>query len=187
MARIITWLSSFLPDRRRMLNRVWYDVDRRMADYVRGKFLEILIVWVVSYVTFSLLGLQFSMLLSLTAGLSVLIPYIGPLAAALPLALVAYFQWGFTPDFAWLMLAYTLIQLAAGSMLMPLLFSEAVKLHPIAIIAAILLFGGWWGFWGVFFAIPLATVIQAVLTAWPRFQRIEADKALDDSPQTAQL
>jgi putative permease len=42
-----------------------------------------------------------------------------------------------------------------------------VDLHPIAIIVAILVFGGLWGFWGVFFAIPLATLVNAVLRAWP--------------------
>jgi putative permease len=47
------------------------------------------------------------------------------------------------------------------------LFSEVVNLHPVAIIIAILVFGGLWGFWGVFFAIPLATVIQAILKALP--------------------
>jgi len=52
--------------------------------------------------------------------------------------------------------------------LVPLLFSEALNLHPVAIIVAILVFGGMWGFWGIFFAIPLATVVQAVLKAWPR-------------------
>ncbi|MFZ8915605.1 MAG: AI-2E family transporter, partial [Pseudomonadales bacterium] len=49
----------------------------------------------------------------------------------------------------------------------PLLFSEAVDLHPVAIIIAVLAFGGIWGFWGVFFAIPLASLIKAVINAWP--------------------
>ena len=51
---------------------------------------------------------------------------------------------------------------------LPILFSEAVNLHPVAIIAAVLIFGGMWGFWGVFFAIPLATLVAAVLNAWPK-------------------
>jgi putative permease len=52
-----------------------------------------------------------------------------------------------------------------------LLFSEVVNLHPIAIIVAVLFFGGLWGFWGVFFAIPLATLVKAVMDAWPREAR----------------
>jgi putative permease len=49
----------------------------------------------------------------------------------------------------------------------PLLFSEAVNLHPIAIIVSVLVFGTLWGFWGVFFAIPLATLVKAIMNAWP--------------------
>jgi putative permease len=59
------------------------------------------------------------------------------------------------------------IQGLDGNMLVPLLFSEAVNLHPVAIIIAILFFGGIWGLWGVFFAIPLATLIKAIIYAWP--------------------
>jgi putative permease len=63
--------------------------------------------------------------------------------------------------------AYLVIQALDGNVLVPLLFGEVVNLHPIAIIVAILVFGGLWGFWGVFFAIPLATLVNAVLRAWP--------------------
>lgn len=61
-----------------------------------------------------------------------------------------------------------LVQAMVFLVLVPLLFSEAVNLHPVAIILAILVFGGIWGFWGVFFAIPLATLLKAALHAWPR-------------------
>ncbi len=82
--------------------------------------------------------------------------------------LIAWFQWGWSADFLWLAVAYFVIQVLDGNVLVPLLFSEAVNLHPVAIIVAILVFGGLWGFWGVFFAIPLATLVQAVIRAWPR-------------------
>ena len=85
-----------------------------------------------------------------------------------PVMLVAFFQWGNTDEFWYLMLAYASIQMLDGVVLVPLLFSEVVNLHPVAIMVAILFFGGIWGFWGVFFAIPLATLVKAVLCAWPR-------------------
>ena len=66
----------------------------------------------------------------------------------------------------YLMIAYGIIQLIDGNILAPLLLSEVVHLHPIAIVTAVLVFGGLWGFWGIFFAIPLATLVQAVLRAW---------------------
>jgi putative permease len=63
--------------------------------------------------------------------------------------------------------AYLVIQVLDGNVLVPLLFSEAVNLHPVAIVIAVLFFGGVWGLWGVFFAIPLATMVNALLSAWP--------------------
>ncbi len=100
-------------------------------------------------------------------GLSVIIPYIGAALVTIPVLVVAFFQWGLTDDFYWVAFSYAVIQALDGNVLVPLLFSEAVNLHPIAIIVAVLFFGGIWGVWGVFFAIPLATLISAIVTAWP--------------------
>ena len=118
--------------------------------------------------TFAILGLDFAILISLSVGLSVLVPYIGATVMGLPVVLIAYFQWGWGPQLAYAGIAYLIIQLFDGNLLAPLLLSEVVNLHPIAIIVAILVFGGMWGFWGVFFAIPLATLVNALLHAWPR-------------------
>ncbi len=166
-ASIVTWVKHFLPTDRRLASQVWADVDVQIGNYVRGKFIEIVIVWIVTYVTFELMGLQFSMLLGVLVGLSVVIPYVGAVTVTFPVAVIAFFQWGFTSEFAYIMIAYTIIQALDGNVLVPLLFSEVVNLHPIAIVTAVLLFGGLWGFWGIFFAIPLATLVQAVLKAWP--------------------
>ena len=164
---IVAWVKHFLPDDRRLAGQVWADVDVQIGNYVRGKFIEIVIVWAVTYVTFALMGLQFSMLLGVLVGLSVVIPYVGAVTVTFPVAVIGYFQWGFSSDFAYVMAAYAIIQALDGNVLVPLLFSEVVNLHPIAIIVAVLVFGGLWGFWGIFFAIPLATLVQAVLKAWP--------------------
>ena len=161
------WFTSFLPRERTFASQVWKDVDRQVANYVRGKFWEIIIVWAVSVVVFSMMGLQFAMLLAVLVGLSVIIPYIGAAVVTIPVLLIAWFQWGWGPDFIWLMVAYGVIQALDGNVLVPMLFSEVVNLHPVAIVVAILFFGGIWGFWGVFFAIPLATLVQAVITSWP--------------------
>lgn len=160
--------SRFLPRNRELVSRVWREMNVQIANYVRGKVIEILIVGVVSYLTFILLDLRYPLLLSVLVGFSVLIPYIGAAAATVPVAMVGLFQWGFTPPFFYLIVAYGIIQALDGNVLVPILFSEAVNLHPIAIIMAVLIFGGLWGFWGVFFAIPLATLVKAVVNAWPR-------------------
>lgn len=171
--QLIDWFKGYLPAERHLVSSVWADVEAQIANYVRGKAGEIVIVGAVSYVTFVTLGLDYSALLATMVGFSVLIPYIGAAVITVPIAFVAYFQWGWGWHFGQVMIAYAIIQALDGNVLVPLLFSEALDLHPVAIIVAILVFGGLWGFWGIFFAIPLATVVQAVLKAWPRAKKDE--------------
>lgn len=175
--QIMHWFAGYLPRNRGLAATVWEEVDKQMSNYVRGKVLEILIVWVVTYAVFLLLGLNFAMLLSLLVGLSVIIPFIGAAVVTIPVALVALIQFGPSAMFVWTLVAYLIIQILDGNVLVPVLFSEAVSLHPVAIIVAILLFGGLWGFWGIFFAIPLATLVNAVLRAWPRAKQDEVGEA----------
>lgn len=171
-AQIIAWCNNFLPKRRVLLSRIWGEMDVQIANYIRGKALEIVIVGGVTYVAFLILGLNYAALLAIGVGLSVLVPYIGAAVVTVPIAMVGYVQWGWTEDFIWLMVVYGIIQALDGNVLVPLLFSEVVNLHPVAIIVAVLVFGGLWGFWGVFFAIPLATLLKAVIQAWPDSQNL---------------
>ncbi len=168
---ILRWFGRFMPGERGLANRVWFEVDKQIANYVRGKFWEIVIIWAASLVTFTFFGLQYAMLLAVLVGLSVVIPYVGATVVTIPVLMVAWFQWGWGPDFIWVTIAYLVIQALDGNLLVPLLFGEVVSLHPVAIIVAILVFGGLWGFWGVFFAIPLATLVNAILRAWPKKQQ----------------
>jgi len=176
-SRLIRWFTGLLPTERGLANEVWGEMDLQLGNYVRGKFWEILIVGVTTFVVFALMGLKYTLLLAVLVGLSVVVPYIGAAVVTIPVALIAYFQWGWGSDFAWLMVAYGIIQALDGNVLVPLLFSEVVNLHPVAIIVAVLVFGGLWGFWGVFFAIPLATLFSAILRAWPRPGKLDGGTA----------
>ncbi|HAS63766.1 MAG TPA: AI-2E family transporter [Vibrio sp.] len=164
---MIAMASGVLPRNRKLATKVWEEMNEQISNYIRGKVMEILIVGGVSYVTFAILDLRYSVLLAVAVGFSVLIPYIGAAAVTVPIAIVGLFQWGLSPEFYYLLIAYGIIQALDGNVLVPVLFSEAVNLHPVAIIVAVLVFGGLWGFWGVFFAIPLATLVKAVWNALP--------------------
>ena len=164
------FLRSFIkmmPKNRRLATRVWIEMQGQIANYIRGKFLEILIVGIVTYIILIFFDLRYPLLLSVVVGLSVLVPYIGAVIVTIPVALIALFQFGLSPDFYYLLLAFVISQLLDGNLVVPFLFSEAVNLHPLTIIVAVLIFGGLWGFWGVFFAIPLATLVKAVINALP--------------------
>ena len=181
--QIVKWMVAFLPDKRPLLNKIWAEMNVQFSNYARGKMVEIIIVGAVAYVSFTGLGLRYAALLGLLVGLSVIVPYIGAFLVTVPVAAVALFQWGLTSEFYWVLAVYTIIQILDGNVLVPLLFSEAVNLHPVAIIVAVLFFGGIWGLWGVFFAIPLATLIKAVINAWPKR---EATAIPETIPETSE-
>jgi len=164
---LINSFLTILPNNKNMLEKIWAEMDVQLSNYVRGKAFEILIVGIASAILFWSFGLKYTALLSVLVGLSVLIPYIGAFAVTVPVAVVAYLQFGFGYDFMLLLGLYIVLQVIDGNWLVPMLFSNAVKMHPVTIILAVFVFGGLFGFWGVFFAIPMATFLKAIVNAWP--------------------
>jgi len=166
-------LESMLPKRRSLLNQIGNEMNEQIANYIRGKVLEIFIVGITAFVLFSFLGLKYTALLAVIIGLSVLVPYVGAISVTLPVFLVALFQWGIGSEVIYVLIAYMILQILDGNVLVPMIFSEAVNLSATAIVVAVLFFGGLWGFWGVFFAIPLATLFKAIINAWPKHPELD--------------
>jgi putative permease len=165
---ILGWCGNFLPTQHNLLSRVWFEVDTQMGNYIRGKLAEFVIVTIMTYIPFAFFRLEYALLLAVLVGLAIFIPYVGAVIATIPVVAVAFFQFGWGMEFVWLMVAYTVVQILDGNVLVPILFSEAIDMHPVVIILSILVFGGLWGLWGMFFAIPLAILIKALIEGWPR-------------------
>ena len=166
--KLLIWIQSLLPNNRPLISGIAGELNIQMSNYIRGKVVEIIIVGSVTYGLFVFYGLNYSALLAFLVGLSVIVPYLGITVVSLPVVIIGYLQFGWTDGFFYLMFWYGLLQALDGFVLVPLVFSEAVNLHPIAIITAVLVFGSWWGLWGVFFAIPLATLVKVIMTSWPQ-------------------
>ena len=164
---IISDFLNILPRERAMLKKVWVEMDGQLSNYARGKAIEIVIVGSAAAIIFMYFGLEYIALLSVLVGFSVLIPFLGAFIVTLPVAAVGLLQFGISFDFWLLMGAYLVLQILDGYLLVPILFSDAVKLHPVVIMLAVFVFGGMFGFWGVFFAIPIATLIKAIWNSWP--------------------
>ncbi len=164
---LIAFAHSLLPRRRALLTNIGREVNSQFARYVRGKVMEIIIVSTCSYLTFSFFGLDYAMLLAVIVGLSVLFPFVGAALTTFPIVIIALSQWGWSAQTFWVVGAYGVIQALDGNLLVPLLFSSAINMHPVTIILAVLFFGGIWGFWGLFFAIPLAILVKSIYGAWP--------------------
>ncbi|MGR2857949.1 AI-2E family transporter [Erwinia rhapontici] len=165
--QMLSAIRRVLPRNRGLAGQVWIEMNQQVSNYIRGKVLEMIVVGVVSWLGFLAIGMNYALLLAVLVGVSVLIPYIGAMVVTIPVVGVGLGQWGLSGDFWTMMMVYLVIQALDGNILVPVLFSEAVNLHPLVIILSVVIFGGLWGFWGVFFAIPLATLVKAVVHAWP--------------------
>lgn len=166
--QLLETLSDLLPKNKTMLAKVGHEVNMQIGQYIRGRVIEIIIISIVSIITFLCFGMQYAVLLGVIVGLSVIIPYVGAVLAAVPVIIISLVQWGFSWHMIAANIAFWVIIALDGNLLVPLLFSGVLDLSPTAIILSVLFFGDIWGFWGIFLSIPLASVVKAIWKAWPR-------------------
>lgn len=165
--QILEYCVRFMPKDNLALKAIWEESYAQLKNYTQGKVLEIFLMGGTSYLAFMILGLNYPVLLSVVMALSTLLPYVGGIIATLAVLTVGFIQWGLAPHFFYLLIVYAVIMGIDSTLLPAILFSEKVALHPFAIIVSILFFGGLWGIWGLFFAIPLAAFLNALIHHWP--------------------
>ena len=165
---MIEYATYFLPKNSQLLSTLWSDLNIQLFGYIRGKALEMIIVGFITSLVFAFIGVNYSILLGIMVGLSVLVPLFGAIIVTIPVVAIGLFQYGLESTFFIFLASYLIIQTLDGNFLFPLLLGREVNLHPVLIILAILIFGGIWGFWGLLLAVPIATFIRAILRAWPK-------------------
>jgi putative permease len=165
--RLMQHSGRYFPTNRGLTQTVWEKVRVQIGAYVRGRALEVLVIGVASALVFWLLGLHYAILCGVLAGLSVLVPYVGAVVIYLIVFILGLFQWGFAIHLFYVLFAFAVILFIDGYILQPWLFAEVMDLSPLVVVLSVLFFGGLWGFWGVFFAIPLVGVIKILIESWP--------------------
>ena len=157
----------------------WAEMNILISKYLNGKCIHVIIIFLVNWIAFSILGLNYGLLLAIGVGLSVIIPYVGMIIITIPIVIIGLIQFGLSGDMVWLIAIYTIIQILDGYVLTPMLFSETLNLDPFSILVAIVVFGGLLGFWGVVLAIPLATFVKTIFTKWPVNRKYIESKKLE--------
>ena len=146
------------------MERLFDRVKQRLGLWLRGQLLLGAVVAVLSYVGLLLLHVKFALVLALLAGVTELIPVIGPFIGAVPAVLVA------ASDHAllglWVALLYVGIQQLENHLLVPRIMAEATGLNPIAVIVAILAAAKLAGIVGVLLAVPAAIIVKVLVDEW---------------------
>lgn len=145
---------------------VWNQSKKKLGGYIRGIVLEAIIVSAAYVILLLSCGLNYSVLLGIMSGVAVFIPVFGSLLMTIPIVIIGLIQFGFATPFIIMMIGYLIIHLLDAYILAPYLFGKTLNLHPLAVLMALILFGGFFGFWGLVFAIPLATFLDILWVAY---------------------
>lgn len=137
------------------------DIDSVFSGFVRGQAIVALFVMIMVWIVTLVLGIKYTAVLGIIAGLGEFIPFFGPVIAAVPLVL-----FGFVKSFTTGMLAtgaVLFIQWLDGNIIVPRVTGTKVGLHPLWMLFAVLAGGKLLGFWGVFIAVPVAGMVKALI------------------------
>jgi len=146
---------DWLPKTRTIVS----DVDRVLAEFLRGQLMVMLVLAVYYAVALTLVGLERGGAIGVLTGLLVFIPYVGyglGLVLGVLSALLQWSGWGF---FIAVLAVYAIGQLLEAYVLVPYLVGDRIGLHPLAVIFALLAFGQLFGFAGVLLALPASAVL----------------------------
>ncbi|MEE9224657.1 MAG: AI-2E family transporter [Bacteroidota bacterium] len=145
-----------------------YNLERQLSRYIRGVFLESLLVAALYMIAYKIIGLDFPIMMGLIGGLFNIIPLVGPILGAVPAVVISIIQTG---DFGFLLpivVITVIVQQTDELLIQPNIYGKLLDLHPVAVIIVILLGSQIMGVLGMVLAIPIYTVLMvtAEQTNW---------------------
>jgi predicted PurR-regulated permease PerM len=162
---MIDRMDSWIPVRQReTVRQLAREIDAAIGGFLRGQFGVCLVLGCYYAIALMLVGLDFALLIGLTAGVITFVPYIGSMTGLMIAASVAIAQ--FWPDWKRIALVVAIFlvgQFIEGNIVSPKLVGERVGLHPVWLIFAMFAFGYLFGFVGLLIAVPLGAAIAVLL------------------------
>jgi len=151
------FLSLFPSRHGGYLSTKIHTMQEKIGDWIRGQILLSIVMGIISFIAFKILGIKYATTLALISGISEFVPYVGPIVTFASAALIAINQG--TTTFLLLIVAYVIIQTLEGNVLVPLIMSKSVGINPIIVIIAMLVGWQFLGILGMILAVPLAKII----------------------------
>jgi len=159
------------------INKTIFEINDIISKFIRGQLLDGLIVGIISSIGLSIIGLDFAILIGLTAGIANVIPYVGPLIGCIPAIIVGILSPN--PIMAlWAVILLLAVQQLDGAVISPKIVGDSMGLHPIFIMMAVIIGGNLAGVLGMLLSVPVAGIIKLFLMKLMR-KRGEQDKIKD--------
>jgi predicted PurR-regulated permease PerM len=169
------------PQRKKNIREILQLAETKLGGYIRGQGLLCVAVGLAAFIAYLLIGLPYLLVLAIFAGVMEMVPIFGPALGAIPAFLVAL---SIDPSKAlWVIVATAAIQLLENAVLVPRIMKHSMGVNPIIVLLSLIAFGSVFGLAGALLALPLAAVIQllvsrVVLTAAESAKRVQ-DKELE--------
>jgi putative permease len=158
-------MFSIIPNRyfEMSLNMV-HKIDQQLGGYLRGQFFDALIVGILAIIALWVLDVKYYVLIGIFAGLSNMIPYVGPMAGGSVAVLVVLMTGGSGITMLLVVAAFLIIQLADNVLIQPLVVARSVDLHPLLIIFSVIIGGQFFGIMGMLLAVPATGIIKVLIS-----------------------
>ena len=154
---------NMLPKKAREDARNLMDVSNKtLVSYIQGMLCTMTLVFIGNSIGFSIAGVEAPILFALFCGVTNVIPYVGPYIGGAPAAIVGFTQ--SIPTGIIVLISVVVVQLLDNVIFTPLVQSKGLKLHPVTIIIALLVFGQFFGILGMVLAVPCIAVIKTIWT-----------------------
>ncbi|MEK4425397.1 AI-2E family transporter [Solibacillus sp. FSL K6-1523] len=175
-------LKIFPPRMRNEVGEVLHDMDKQISSYIQGQILVSFCIGIMMTIGFTIIGLDYALLLGFIAMITSVVPYLGPAIAATPAGIIAIVHSPFM--IVKLIIVWTIVQLIEGKFISPQIMGKSLSIHPITIIFVLLTAGSLFGVPGVVLGIPGYALIKVLIThayrlfknRYNAFQTNEANK-----------
>jgi predicted PurR-regulated permease PerM len=155
------FLLRLPPQRRREAELLRESADRSFGGFIRGSLILGTIYGVATLAYLVIFGVPFAGVLAIVSGLTVVIPFFGPIIAMIPVLGVTAVT---APDrLLWVFIATILLQQIALNVISPRIMSKSIGIHPIFVFFSLLIGGKIAGFWGLVLAMPVAGMVNTLI------------------------
>jgi predicted PurR-regulated permease PerM len=159
---IRAFLRLFPPQRKKQIREFLQLAETKLGGYIRGQGLLCLSIGVAAFIAYVLIGLPYTLVLAIFAGIMEMVPIFGPALGAIPALSVAL---SIDPGKAiWVVVATAVIQMLENMFLVPRIMKSSTGVNPIIVLLSLIAFSSVFGFAGALLALPLAAIIQLLVS-----------------------
>ncbi len=177
--KLVPAIKKLVPNsREKNIQDIFGRLNQTISRYITGQAIEMIFVFIFTTIGYLMIGQQYALILGLFAGLTNLIPYVGPYIGIIPALFVASFD--SVTQVVWTIIVVIIVQQIDGNFIYPKIIGASLKIHPLTIIILLLAAGHISGIFGMIFAIPVYAILRTIIIYTAEFIRLRK-KAIDQS------